>query len=120
LDVGYVVDSRPSSIVPPDGSFPRTTTILEEAGAHVVGPVASAQGAVALLKEGREMIDAAVLDVDLNSERSYPVADALASRNIRFIFATGYGIDAVAEGYRHYPRCQKPFDHQALLKPQKG
>lgn len=87
------------------------STVLEEAGAHVVGPVASAQEAVALLEEGREMIDAAVLDVDLNGEKSYPVADALASRDIRFIFATGYGIDALAEGYRHYPRCQKPFDH---------
>jgi len=26
----------------------------------------------------------------------------------------------VAEGYRHYPRCQKPFDHQAILKALKG
>ncbi|WP_053572826.1 response regulator [Caballeronia cordobensis] len=96
------------------------STVLEEAGAHVVGPLASAQEAVALLEEGREMVDAAVLDVDLNGEKSYPVADALESRNIRFIFATGYGIDAVAEGYRHHPRCQKPFDHQVILKVLKG
>ena len=65
-------------------------------------------------------VDAAVLDVDLNGEKSYPVADALALRDIRFIFATGYGLDAVAEGYRHYPRCQKPFDHQAILKALTG
>src|ERR1700761_3697906 len=96
------------------------SAVLEEAGAHVVGPVASAQEAVALLEEGREAVDAAVLDVDLNGEKSYPVADALALRDIRFIFATGYGLDAVAEGYRHYPRCQKPFDHQAILKALKG
>ncbi|SAL88743.1 two-component response regulator [Caballeronia arvi] len=96
------------------------STVLEEAGAKVVGPVASAQEAVALLEEGRELVDAAVLDVDLNGEKSYPVADALASRDIRFVFATGYGIDAVAEGYRHYPRCQKPFDHQAILKALRG
>ncbi|CAL8480620.1 response regulator [Caballeronia sp. S22] len=96
------------------------STVLEEAGAHVVGPVASAEEAVALLEEGRERVDAAVLDVDLNGETSYPVADALASRDIRFVFATGYGIDAVAEGYRHYPRCQKPFDHRAIFKALKG
>ena len=96
------------------------STVLEEAGAHVVGPVASAEEAVALLEEGRERVDAAVLDVDLNGETSYPVADALATRDIRFVFATGYGIDAVAEGYRHYPRCQKPFDHRAIFKALKG
>jgi len=96
------------------------STVLEEAGAHVVGPVASAQEAVALLEEGREIVDAAVLDVDLNGEKSYPVADALALRDIRFVFATGYGIDALAEGYRHYPRCQKPFDHHAILRALKG
>ena len=76
------------------------SAVLEDAGAHVVGPVASAQEAVALLEEGREAVDAAVLDVDLNGEKLYPVADALALRDIRFIFATGYGIDVVAEGYR--------------------
>ncbi|MDR5735957.1 response regulator [Caballeronia sp. LZ025] len=95
-------------------------TVLEEAGAHVVGPFASAQEAVALLEQGCEIIDAAVLDVDLNGAKSYPVAEALASRDIRFIFATGYGVDALAEGYRHYPRCQKPFDHNAILKALKG
>ncbi|WP_025601115.1 hypothetical protein [Burkholderia sp. WSM2230] len=63
-----------------------------------------------------EHIDAAILDVDLNGEKSYSVADALASRHIRFIFATGYGTDAVDDPYRHYPRCQKPFDHQMLFR----
>ncbi|CAL8481348.1 response regulator [Caballeronia sp. S22] len=96
------------------------STVLEEAGARVVGPIASAQEAVALLEAGREKVDAAVLDVDLNGEKSYPVADALASRDIRFVFATGYGIDALAEDYRHYPRCQKPFDHRAILNALKA
>jgi len=91
------------------------STVLEEAGACVVGPIAGAREAVALLEEGREQVDAAILDVDLNGEKSYPVADALALRHIRFIFATGYGMDALAEGYRHYPCCQKPFDHRAVL-----
>lgn len=69
---------------------------------------------------GRRAVDAAVLDVDLNGEKLYPVADALALRDIRFIFPTSYDIDAVAEGHRHYPRCQKPFDHQAILKALNG
>ncbi|MFM0052465.1 response regulator [Caballeronia grimmiae] len=67
------------------------SAVLAEAGAHVVGPVAGPREAVALIEESRETVDAAVLDVDLNGEKSYPVADALALRDIRFIFATGYG-----------------------------
>jgi CheY-like chemotaxis protein len=89
---------------------------LEVAGASVVGPIARAQEAVMLIEEGREHIDVAILDVDLNGEKSYAVADALVSRHIRFIFATGYGVDAVDRQYRQYPRCQKPFDHQALFR----
>lgn len=89
---------------------------LEEAGATVIGPIARAQEAVILIEEGREHIDVAILDVDLNGEKSYAVADALALRHIRFVFATGYGVDAVDRQYRQYPRCQKPFDHQALFR----
>ncbi|MFP3558503.1 response regulator [Paraburkholderia sp. SIMBA_049] len=92
------------------------STVLEEAGASVVGPIARAQEAVMLIEEGREHIDVAILDVDLNGEKSYAVADALASRHIRFVFATGYGADAVDRQYRQYPRCQKPFDHQVLFR----
>ncbi|WP_250501405.1 response regulator [Caballeronia sp. GAWG1-5s-s] len=93
---------------------------LEEAGAVVVGPVASVEEALALLAEGREEVDVAVLDVDLDGEKSYPVADALVAREIRFIFATGYGLDALAPDYRQYPRCQKPCDHRAVLNALKA
>lgn len=92
------------------------SAVLELAGAKVVGPIAWAQEAVSLLEGGTQHIDAAILDVDLNGEKSYPVADALTSRDIRFIFATGYGADAVDSRYRHHPRCQKPFDHQTLFR----
>lgn len=92
------------------------SSALEDAGARVIGPISGAQEAMALIEEGREQFDVAILDVDLNGEKSYCVADALASRNIRFVFATGYGADAVDDRYRHYARCQKPFDHQALFR----
>ncbi|MFP3656439.1 response regulator, partial [Burkholderia sp. SIMBA_052] len=45
------------------------STVLEEAGASVVGPIARAQEAVMLIEEGREHIDVAILDVDLNGEK---------------------------------------------------
>lgn len=89
--------------------------LLEEVGASVVGPIGWMQEALSLVEEGKEQVDSAVLDVDLHGEKSYAIADALAARHIRFIFATGYGADAVDQRYRHYPRCQKPFDQRALL-----
>jgi CheY-like chemotaxis protein len=45
----------------------------------------------ALLLASRERLDVAVLDINLNGERSYPVAKTLQARGIPFIFASGYG-----------------------------
>ena len=35
-------------------------------------------------------VDVAVLDVNLNGEKSFPIAEHLAQRSIPFLFATGY------------------------------
>lgn len=47
--------------------------------------------AQALAELDREPIAVAVLDFNLGSETSLPVAEALAARGVPFIFATGYG-----------------------------
>ncbi len=91
-------------------------SLLEEAGASVVGPVGWADDALMLLESEQDQVHAAILDVDLHGQNSYPVADALVQRNIRFVFATGYGEEAVDSRYQHYPRCQKPFDERTLLR----
>ncbi|CAN7664082.1 response regulator [Trinickia sp. LjRoot230] len=92
------------------------SSLLEEVGASVVGPIGWAQEALSLVEQGEQRVDAAILDVDLHGERSYAIADALALRHIGFIFTTGYGADAVDRRYRDHPRCQKPFDSRMLLK----
>jgi CheY-like chemotaxis protein len=91
-------------------------SLLEQAGASVIGPVGSADEALSLVVDDSETIDAAILDVELGGQKSYAVADALARRNIRFVFATGYGEESIDQRYRRYPRCQKPFDASALLR----
>lgn len=53
--------------------------------------------------------DLAVLDVNLGSTRSYPVADALFERCVPFLFATGYGLEGVEPDYRVVPVVQKPY-----------
>ena len=63
----------------------------------------------ALALAGEAEIDAAVLDVNLAGERSFPVADLLDQRGIPYLFATGYGLSGIEERYRGRTVLQKPF-----------
>jgi DNA-binding LytR/AlgR family response regulator len=90
--------------------------LLEAAGATVAGPIGWADEALALVNDSTNVFDSAVLDIDLHGEKSYVIADALAKRNVRFVFATGYGADALDSDYLDYPRCEKPFDARTLFK----
>lgn len=89
------------------------TDMLEELGCCVVGPVVSV--AQALEAIGREPLDAALVDVNLGGEVSYPVADALKARSVPFLFSTGYDRGRLREGYRDLPMLQKPY-HAAELE----
>ena len=63
-------------------------TMLEDLGCTAISATATIAGALALLEENR--FDAAILDVNLGGESSYPIADALIGRAIPFAFSTGY------------------------------
>lgn len=86
---------------------------LHEAGFSIVGPVGSVERALEAIEAGR--IDAAVLDVRLQSEDSYPVAERLQERHIPFLFITGYSSGDIADRYRRHACLQKPFSSQGLL-----
>lgn len=86
--------------------------MLAEIGCAVVGPAGSVNQALAMIDA--EAIDVAVLDVNLNGEMSYPIADALCARGVPFVFVTGYAKDRLLDGYRSFPVLQKPF-HRAEL-----
>jgi hypothetical protein len=58
----------------------------------------------------REPMDVAILDVNINGNEVYPVAEALAARDIPFAFVTCYGGNL--RGDR--PRLQKPFRRRDL------
>jgi CheY-like chemotaxis protein len=88
---------------------------LQDLGAEVVGPAGSVADALALIASPPEL-DGAILDLNLGNERTYPVADALRERQIPFVFATGYGTDAIPESYRDVPRCEKPVEPVALAR----
>lgn len=89
--------------------------MLQACGAETVGPIGWVPEAVAFVTTQSSTFDTAVLDINMHGEKSYPIADALTAQGKRFVFATGYGSDAVEESYRHYPRCEKPFNMKTLL-----
>ena len=62
----------------------------------------------------RGALDAAVLDVNLIGQHSYPVADALVASGVPFVFSTGYDKDKLLEGYRSFPVLQKPYQESDL------
>ena len=81
---------------------------LEDVGASVVGPAACVGDALALLDS--EPVDGAILDVSLDKEKVFSVAEALTVRGIPFIFATGYNASDLPPAWRHVPRYEKPVD----------
>ncbi len=81
--------------------------MLLELGHEVAGLASRLAPALALAREGR--FEAAMLDVNLAGEPSFPVADILIERGIPFLFATGYGRQGIEERYRDRPILQKPF-----------
>jgi DNA-binding response OmpR family regulator len=78
---------------------------LAEAGFEVVGPAPSVAKALRLVAEPG--CDVAVLDVNLGSETSEPIARKLRASGTPFVVLTGYSTD------------QRPWFHDAtiLTKP---
>ncbi len=87
---------------------------LTRAGAKVIGPASTAEAALALLEDGAP--DLGILDINLKGDISFAVADAMAERNLPFVFATGYDEGTIPERHAARPRWQKPFDADELMK----
>jgi CheY-like chemotaxis protein len=91
--------------------------MLAELGHTLVGPATNVGTALEIAE--RSAVDVAILDVDLGGQESYPVAAALAAREIPFIFSTGYRRDRLPDRYKEGLMLQKPFqedDLQAALE----
>jgi CheY-like chemotaxis protein len=103
------VDNRRILVV--EDEFLIATTLqdwLESAGFVVVGPVASVEKALKLI-DAETGISGAVVDVNLGGVFAYSVADRLLSRNIPFVFTSGYEDDALRARYPHIRNCHKPY-----------
>ena len=88
---------------------------LGAAGAITLGLTSSLAEALALV-EADQHLDGAVLDINLNGELVYPVADALRARSVPFVFATGYDARVIPAAYAEVPRYEKPVDADQLAR----
>jgi PAS domain S-box-containing protein len=87
--------------------------LIEELGCRVVGPAASLDEAERFVAENE--LDAAVLDINLNGVKVYPLADQLRARRVPFIFITGYEpAYALHERFGDVPCLPKPVQRFAV------
>lgn len=87
--------------------------VLGLLGWVVVGPVTRKSKALELAQS--EMFDVALLDIDLNGETSWDVALVLRTRDIPFVFTTGYNRSHVLpDELAGSAVVVKPYDSKSL------
>ncbi|OWV79175.1 hypothetical protein ATY75_28900 [Rhizobium sp. N122] len=80
---------------------------LMEHGADVIGPFPTVEKALQYC--GRDVIDAAILDVKVGDVTSFTVAESLCRDGIPFIFLTGYDREMIPPRFKLVPHYLKPF-----------
>jgi two-component SAPR family response regulator len=87
--------------------------ILVNCGCDVVGPAPRVDTGLRLLDQTK--LDGAVLDINLNGQKCFPIAAALSERSVPFVFLTGYEDAAmIPPEFREIPRLSKPVDPARL------
>jgi CheY-like chemotaxis protein len=86
--------------------------MLDELGYKAVSSAGRLEEAITFARDGD--FDLAILDVNLNGNLVYPVAEVLAKRGLPFAFSTGYGDRGLPDSYRNRPTLQKPFQLDGL------
>ncbi len=86
--------------------------LLADLGCESTATAATIDKALALIDA--QTFDVVMLDMNLNGNQTYPVADALAARNVPFVFSTGYSVHSIRDEYRDRPVLMKPFRGEEL------
>lgn len=81
--------------------------MLMDLGCSKIDIAASVDKALELLAAA--MPDFAILDINLNGQKSFPVADLLHRRDVPFVYISGYGEGGLEGGRPGARILQKPF-----------
>jgi CheY-like chemotaxis protein len=88
--------------------------MLADLGCESVVAAATADQALALIDA--QSFDVGMLDMNLNGSNSYSVAEALAARDVPYVFSTGYSGHGIKDGFRDRPVLKKPFKDEELVQ----
>lgn len=86
--------------------------VLDYLGFEVVAAAASLSEALEVAQG--VAVDVALVDIDLRGARAYPVLDALRSRAIPYVIATGSGEHSVLSPYNEGPVISKPYNMRTI------
>jgi CheY-like chemotaxis protein len=114
MDMDELSPAKPRVLVVEDEYLIRM--LLEDMLVDQGYDVAAAVGTMAEARAQAEdaVFDVAILDVNLDGEEVFPVADVLVKRGLPFVFVTGYGQSSLPDNYREHAALQKPFKADQL------
>jgi two-component SAPR family response regulator len=81
--------------------------ILKAAGCVVIGPAANLKDGLDLAEQNP--LDAALLDINLGYDQSFPIAYGLKRRGVPFVFVTAYSNYILPAGLTGAPLVAKPY-----------
>ncbi len=84
---------------------------LRRIGYETVGPVGTVSDAIQLINSGEDL-HAAVVDLNLHGEESWPVVELLCQRGVPYILSTGYS--DIAGNLGDTPILEKPYSPERL------
>lgn len=90
---------------------------LVDVGAEIIGCARTVSEALRIIEQagGRDGIDVAVLDIDLDGHSALPVADVLARSGVPFAFSTGFGEADNTARHPTAPILHKPYNPRQLV-----
>lgn len=89
--------------------------IVAKAGGDIVGPAASVVEAMTLLARNGRLPDAATLNVRLDDQLSYPVADRLTELGVPYVFISANEMRGMPARFHTQPLLAKPFSDPQVV-----
>ena len=87
---------------------------LAKTGFDVVGPFNTVADAMEIVDTNA--FDVAILDINLDGQSVYAIAEVLLKRQVPFIFITGYSAEGIDARFAHIPVLSKPVDPELLRR----